>query len=184
MADRDRFRLISIDAVQDLTSLTEEQVLTGSNTREFPPPVMCTDNGYAWRECEVLNWIADRIEARNQLVKEQAATRDIHAIHAVDTGAARVFTDEEPIAAAEAADEATTEPGPDQPASTDSEIVERVRQRNIQVRQAAAVAHAAYRQYIAWCEREDVVPIEPEAFADYVQRRIESERVERTETVH
>ncbi|PUE11215.1 hypothetical protein B9Z51_02585 [Limnohabitans sp. T6-5] len=61
-------RLLRLDAVENLTGLRKSSIYTymGSKSHGFPTPVRIGARAVAWRESDVLAWIAGRTEARPQ----------------------------------------------------------------------------------------------------------------------
>lgn len=61
-------RLLRLDAVEHLTGLRKSSVYTYMASKEhgFPTPVRIGARAVAWRESDVLAWIAARAEARPQ----------------------------------------------------------------------------------------------------------------------
>ena len=61
-------RLLRLDAVENLTGLRKSSIYTymANKTHGFPGPLRIGARAVAWRESEVLAWIAGRIEARTQ----------------------------------------------------------------------------------------------------------------------
>lgn len=61
-------RLLRLDAVENLTGLRKSSIYTymASKSHGFPTPVRIGARAVAWRESDVLKWIAARTEARPQ----------------------------------------------------------------------------------------------------------------------
>lgn len=61
-------RLLRLDAVENLTGLRKSSIYTymASKSHGFPTPVRIGARAVAWRESDVLAWIAGRTEARPQ----------------------------------------------------------------------------------------------------------------------
>jgi prophage regulatory protein len=61
-------RLLRLDAVENLTGLRKSSIYTymASKAHGFPTPVRIGARAVAWRESDVLAWIAGRTEARPQ----------------------------------------------------------------------------------------------------------------------
>ncbi len=61
-------RLLRLSAVENLTGLRKSSIYTymGSKENAFPTPVRIGARAVAWRESDVLAWIAARTEARPQ----------------------------------------------------------------------------------------------------------------------
>lgn len=61
-------RLLRLDAVENLTGLRKSSIYTymASKAHGFPTPVRIGARAVAWREADVLAWIAGRTEARPQ----------------------------------------------------------------------------------------------------------------------
>lgn len=61
-------RLLRLDAVENLTGLRKSSIYTymASKSHGFPTPVRIGARAVAWRESDVLAWIAARTEARPQ----------------------------------------------------------------------------------------------------------------------
>lgn len=59
-------RLLGRAAVLDLTSLSVPTLYREMAQGTFPRPVRVSRNRVAWREVEVLAWIAERIAERDQ----------------------------------------------------------------------------------------------------------------------
>ncbi len=59
-------RLLRLDAVENLTGLKKSSIYTymGNKTHGFPGPLRIGARAVAWRESDVLAWIAGRTEAR------------------------------------------------------------------------------------------------------------------------
>lgn len=64
-------RLLRLDAVENLTGLRKSSIYTymASKAHGFPTPVRIGARAVAWRESDVLAWIAARTEARPQGAK-------------------------------------------------------------------------------------------------------------------
>jgi prophage regulatory protein len=61
-------RLLRLDRVEDITGLRKSSIYTYMAKKEhgFPTPVRIGARAVAWRESDVLAWIAGRTEARTQ----------------------------------------------------------------------------------------------------------------------
>jgi prophage regulatory protein len=61
-------RLLRLDAVENLTGLRKSSIYTymANKTHGFPGPLRIGARAVAWRESDVLAWIAGRTEARTQ----------------------------------------------------------------------------------------------------------------------
>jgi prophage regulatory protein len=61
-------RLLRLESVENLTGLRKSSIYTymASKSHGFPTPVRIGARAVAWRESDVLAWIAARTEARPQ----------------------------------------------------------------------------------------------------------------------
>lgn len=61
-------RLLRLESVENLTGLRKSSIYTymASKAHGFPTPVRIGARAVAWRESDVLAWIAGRTEARPQ----------------------------------------------------------------------------------------------------------------------
>ena len=64
-------RLLRLDAVENLTGLRKSSIYTymANKSQGFPGPLRIGARAVAWRESDVLAWIAARTEARPKGVK-------------------------------------------------------------------------------------------------------------------
>lgn len=59
-------RLIRLEEVRNLTSLSRSAIYRKMKAKEFPQTVNLSDRSVAWVEEEIESWIHDLIEARNE----------------------------------------------------------------------------------------------------------------------
>jgi prophage regulatory protein len=70
-------RFLSTAVVLDRTSLSRTALFRYVRTKRFPKPAPLGPRKIAWREREVVEWIAERLRARD--MGEGAAERSAHA---------------------------------------------------------------------------------------------------------
>lgn len=59
-------RLIRLEEVRNLTSLSRSAIYRKMKEKEFPQTVNLSDRSVAWVEEEIKSWIHDLIESRNE----------------------------------------------------------------------------------------------------------------------
>ena len=59
-------RLIRLEEVRNLTSLSRSAIYRKMKAKEFPQTVNLSDRSVAWVEEEIRSWIHDLIDARNE----------------------------------------------------------------------------------------------------------------------
>ncbi len=64
--NRDEARLIRLKQVMDNTGLSRSYVYALAQKGQFPKPVKLSERSSAWIESEILTWIDERIQQRNE----------------------------------------------------------------------------------------------------------------------
>lgn len=59
-------RLIRLEEVRNLTSLSRSAIYRKMKAKEFPQTVNLSDRSVAWVEDEIKSWMYDLIDARNE----------------------------------------------------------------------------------------------------------------------